>query len=244
MRRSTCITPVVVPGRQRGDFKFGIERVALINGFEKAAGLIKKPDQGGAHLMRQRAGSDRRPGSASYSHAHRGRDDQTTVQIGRIVVDRVIVARCRLKRGENAGCHSARRGAKHLAHGKVIKGAGRMCLMLGRVKAHVGSEPGVIRSRKRNAKDPLAPRRGLLYNGASVGSLAQLVERFVYTEDVGSSSLSRPTIFLYLLRQDCCLALFAFKNLFALLVVFFLRDRTCIQSRLEIGQFLTQRSWL
>jgi hypothetical protein len=26
------------------------------------------------------------------------------------------------------------------------------------------------------------------------GSLAQLVERFVYTEDVGSSSLSRPTI--------------------------------------------------
>jgi hypothetical protein len=27
------------------------------------------------------------------------------------------------------------------------------------------------------------------------GSLAQLVERFVYTEDVGSSSLSRPTIF-------------------------------------------------
>lgn len=27
-----------------------------------------------------------------------------------------------------------------------------------------------------------------------VGSLAQLVERFVYTEDVGSSSLSRPTI--------------------------------------------------
>ncbi len=25
------------------------------------------------------------------------------------------------------------------------------------------------------------------------GSLAQLVERFVYTEDVGSSSLSRPT---------------------------------------------------
>ncbi len=29
---------------------------------------------------------------------------------------------------------------------------------------------------------------------ARVGSLAQLVERFVYTEDVGSSSLSRPTI--------------------------------------------------
>ena len=27
------------------------------------------------------------------------------------------------------------------------------------------------------------------------GSLAQLVERFVYTEDVGSSSLSRPTIY-------------------------------------------------
>ena len=27
-----------------------------------------------------------------------------------------------------------------------------------------------------------------------IGSLAQLVERFVYTEDVGSSSLSRPTI--------------------------------------------------
>jgi hypothetical protein len=26
------------------------------------------------------------------------------------------------------------------------------------------------------------------------GSLAQLVERFVYTEDVGSSSLSRPTM--------------------------------------------------
>ncbi len=31
---------------------------------------------------------------------------------------------------------------------------------------------------------------------ARVGSLAQLVERFVYTEDVGSSSLSRPTISL------------------------------------------------
>jgi hypothetical protein len=28
------------------------------------------------------------------------------------------------------------------------------------------------------------------------GSLAQLVERFVYTEDVGSSSLSRPTTYL------------------------------------------------
>jgi hypothetical protein len=28
----------------------------------------------------------------------------------------------------------------------------------------------------------------------NIGSLAQLVERFVYTEDVGSSSLSRPTI--------------------------------------------------
>ena len=28
------------------------------------------------------------------------------------------------------------------------------------------------------------------------GRLAQLVERFVYTEDVGSSSLSSPTIFL------------------------------------------------
>jgi hypothetical protein len=31
-------------------------------------------------------------------------------------------------------------------------------------------------------------------NERSVGRLAQLVERFVYTEDVGSSSLSSPTI--------------------------------------------------
>ena len=29
-----------------------------------------------------------------------------------------------------------------------------------------------------------------------MGRLAQLVERFVYTEDAGSSSLSSPTIFL------------------------------------------------
>jgi hypothetical protein len=34
------------------------------------------------------------------------------------------------------------------------------------------------------------------------GRLAQLVERFVYTEDVGSSSLSSPTIPSRLL--DCC----------------------------------------
>ena len=33
-----------------------------------------------------------------------------------------------------------------------------------------------------------------------IGSLAQLVERFVYTEDVGSSSLSRPTILSELLE--------------------------------------------
>ena len=42
-------------------------------------------------------------------------------------------------------------------------------------------------------KKPLAPPRSPLYIAAT-GSLAQLVERFVYTEDVGSSSLSRPTI--------------------------------------------------
>ena len=29
----------------------------------------------------------------------------------------------------------------------------------------------------------------------NIGRLAQLVERFVYTEDVGSSSLSSPTIY-------------------------------------------------
>ena len=34
------------------------------------------------------------------------------------------------------------------------------------------------------------------YDAARQGGLAQLVERFVYTEDVGSSSLSSPTIFL------------------------------------------------
>ena len=38
----------------------------------------------------------------------------------------------------------------------------------------------------RNFAEPL--------NAATAGSLAQLVERFVYTEDVGSSSLSRPTM--------------------------------------------------
>ncbi len=42
-------------------------------------------------------------------------------------------------------------------------------------------------------KKTLAPSRSPLYIAAT-GSLAQLVERFVYTEDVGSSSLSRPTI--------------------------------------------------
>ena len=42
-------------------------------------------------------------------------------------------------------------------------------------------------------KKPLAPQACPIYIAAT-GSLAQLVERFVYTEDVGSSSLSRPTI--------------------------------------------------
>ena len=42
-------------------------------------------------------------------------------------------------------------------------------------------------------KKPLAPQACAIYI-AAIGSLAQLVERFVYTEDVGSSSLSRPTI--------------------------------------------------
>ena len=41
-------------------------------------------------------------------------------------------------------------------------------------------------------KKPLAPQACPIYIAAT-GSLAQLVERFVYTEDVGSSSLSRPT---------------------------------------------------
>ena len=39
-------------------------------------------------------------------------------------------------------------------------------------------------------KKPLAPQACPIYIAAT-GSLAQLVERFVYTEDVGSSSLSR-----------------------------------------------------
>ena len=43
-------------------------------------------------------------------------------------------------------------------------------------------------------KKPLAPQACPIYIAAT-GSLAQLVERFVYTEDVGSSSLSRPTIY-------------------------------------------------
>ena len=38
----------------------------------------------------------------------------------------------------------------------------------------------------------LRPPRSLS-KSTLIGSLAQLVERFVYTEDVGSSSLSRPT---------------------------------------------------
>ena len=45
-----------------------------------------------------------------------------------------------------------------------------------------GVEQDLLRNVKSRAKD------------AQNGSLAQLVERFVYTEDVGSSSLSRPTI--------------------------------------------------
>lgn len=40
----------------------------------------------------------------------------------------------------------------------------------------------------------LRPARGFSKSPLT-GSLAQLVERFVYTEDVGSSSLSRPTIY-------------------------------------------------
>ena len=42
---------------------------------------------------------------------------------------------------------------------------------------------------KRLLRSPAA-----FFKSAFTGSLAQLVERFVYTEDVGSSSLSRPTI--------------------------------------------------
>ena len=43
-------------------------------------------------------------------------------------------------------------------------------------------------------KKPLAPQACPIYI-AVTGSLAQLVERFVYTEDVRSSSLLSPTIF-------------------------------------------------
>ena len=55
------------------------------------------------------------------------------------------------------------------------------------------SKPAVMMSYKK-LKKPLAPQACPIYIAAT-GSLAQLVERFVYTEDVGSSSLSRPTIF-------------------------------------------------
>ena len=41
-------------------------------------------------------------------------------------------------------------------------------------------------------------RNAAIMLGKRDGSLAQLVERFVYTEDVGSSNLSRPTIFAFL----------------------------------------------
>ena len=54
------------------------------------------------------------------------------------------------------------------------------------------SKPVVMMSYKK-LKKPLAPQARPIYI-AAIGSLAQLVERFVYTEDVGSSSLSRPTI--------------------------------------------------
>jgi hypothetical protein len=40
----------------------------------------------------------------------------------------------------------------------------------------------------------LAFRENSSYSRPQIGRLAQLVERFVYTEDVGSSSLSSPTI--------------------------------------------------
>jgi hypothetical protein len=46
-------------------------------------------------------------------------------------------------------------------------------------------------------KTPLAPRGIIGYLTAN-GLLAQLVERFVYTEDVGGSSPSRPTISPYI----------------------------------------------
>lgn len=60
-----------------------------------------------------------------------------------------------------------------------------------------------------------AQRRGGHLSGNARGRLAQLVERLVYTEDVGSSSLSSPTIFSTLqaarivsqigaARRSCC----------------------------------------
>lgn len=45
------------------------------------------------------------------------------------------------------------------------------------------------------------PKRGGQLHRFAEGRLAQLVERLVYTEDVGSSSLSSPTIF----NLSCCL---------------------------------------
>src|SRR6056297_1173824 len=63
-------------------------------------------------------------------------------------------------------------------------GGGKSLSIFARVwEAGFGCEQDPLRITKSRAKYPL------------IGSLAQLVERFVYTEDVGSSSLSRPTIF-------------------------------------------------
>lgn len=106
------------------DYKAGIKSVAFIDRCQKAARLLQESDQGLAHLMCQRTGSDGGLYQCLKSVRHQSRVAKS-LKIGAVVMNRMIVAGHRLKCSEDASGHGSGRCAEHFTDFEVIKGAGR-----------------------------------------------------------------------------------------------------------------------